>query len=121
MSRYTAKWFDQAGEFGRVTLPELFESGLAQAKDLPYLGHRAVLTTEPTVTFSPEYTWQTYAEVDKRRRAVGSALESYFKSGKLEKGTDFEAVGIWALNRPGMRKTAGSHAISLTNSRAPLN
>ncbi|KAG9022323.1 hypothetical protein FS837_006449, partial [Tulasnella sp. UAMH 9824] len=37
----TAKWFDQAGEFGRVTLPELFESGLAQAKDLPFLGHRA--------------------------------------------------------------------------------
>ncbi|KIO29700.1 hypothetical protein M407DRAFT_49678, partial [Tulasnella calospora MUT 4182] len=81
-------------------LPELFESGLAQAKDLPFLGHRAVLTTEPAVTFAPEYTWQTYAEVDKRRRAVGSALESYFKSGKLEKGTDFEAVGIWALNRP---------------------
>ncbi|KAG8940937.1 hypothetical protein FRC00_012666, partial [Tulasnella sp. 408] len=96
----TAKWFDQAGEFGRVTLPELFESGLAQAKDLPFLGHRAVLTTEPTVTFAPEYTWQTYADVDKRRRAVGSAIESYFKSGKLQKGSDFEAVGIWAVNRP---------------------
>ncbi|KAG9025975.1 hypothetical protein FS837_004766, partial [Tulasnella sp. UAMH 9824] len=96
----TAKWLDQAGELGRVTLPELFESGLAQANDLPFLGHRAVLTTEPTVTFAPEYTWQTYAEVDKRRRAVGSALESYFKSGKLQKGSDFEAVGIWAVNRP---------------------
>ncbi|KAG8917336.1 hypothetical protein FRC00_013737, partial [Tulasnella sp. 408] len=79
---YQAKWLDQAGEFGRVTLPELFESGLAQAKNLPFLGHRAVLTTEPTVTFAPD------------------AIESYFKSGKLQKGSDFEAVGIWAVNRP---------------------
>ncbi|KAG9026677.1 hypothetical protein FS837_004535, partial [Tulasnella sp. UAMH 9824] len=118
----TAKWLDQGGEFGRVTLPELFESGLAQAKDLPFLGHRAVLTTEPDVTFAPEYTWQTYGEVDKRRRAVGSALESYFKSGKLQKGSDFEAVGIWAVNRPGMRDWAarewvmGLTAVAVINS-----
>ncbi|KIO20763.1 hypothetical protein M407DRAFT_29608 [Tulasnella calospora MUT 4182] len=59
-----------------------------------------VLTTEPAVTFAPEYTWKTYAEVDKRRRAVGSALESYFKSGKLQKGHDFKAVGMWAVSRP---------------------
>lgn len=109
-----AKWFNQAGKSGRVTLPELFKSGL------PYLVHRAVLTTEPAVAFAPEYARQTYLEVDKRRRAVDSALESYFKSGRPAKGANFEAVDIWVLNRPGAREAPGLYPSPLTDPRTPL-
>ncbi|KAG8905292.1 hypothetical protein FRB99_000265 [Tulasnella sp. 403] len=94
-----SKWTDLKGDYAPTTLPKLFESGLAQARDLPFLGHRQVTSTEP-LTFANEYTWQTYGQVDKRRRAVGSAIDALFKSGKLPAGPDFEGVGIWALNRP---------------------
>jgi long-chain acyl-CoA synthetase len=95
-------WSDLKGEFPILTLPEMFESGLRQARPKPFLGHRELISTDP-VTYASEYTWQTYADVDKRRRAVGSALENLFRTGELAAGQDFETVGIWSINRPGMR------------------
>jgi len=93
-------WSDLKGEFPLLTLPEVFESGLRQARPKPFLGHRALVTSEPLV-YETEYTWQTYADVDRRRRAVGSALENLFQKGELARGEDFETVGIWSINRPG--------------------
>ncbi|KAG9024617.1 hypothetical protein FRB95_011267 [Tulasnella sp. JGI-2019a] len=95
------KWNDLQGELGRATLPQLFESGLAQARDLPCLGHRKLISTgtEPA-KWAAEYTWETYAEVDARRKAIGSVLEGLFRSGVCPSGKDFEGVGIWSINRP---------------------
>ena len=42
----------------------------------------------------------TYAEVDERRRNVGSAIEGLWREGKLG-GHEFATVGIWSHNRPG--------------------
>ncbi|KAG8848283.1 hypothetical protein FRB96_001256 [Tulasnella sp. 330] len=98
---WTATWDDLQGKLGRATLPELFESGLAQAADRPCLGHRELISTgsEPA-EWAPEYIWETYTEINIRRKAVGSAIEGLFRSGVCPAGTDFEGVGIWAINRP---------------------
>ncbi|KAG8897541.1 hypothetical protein FRB99_008101, partial [Tulasnella sp. 403] len=93
------KWSELKLDYALATLPKLFESGLEQARHLPFLGHRGVVETNP-LTLAPQYTWQTYDQVDKRRRAVGSALQHLFTTSKLAAGADFEGVGIWALNRP---------------------
>ncbi|KAG9002476.1 hypothetical protein FRB94_003836 [Tulasnella sp. JGI-2019a] len=99
------KWDDLQGALGRATLTELFESGLAQARDRPCLGHRDLIsnsTEQPNSKpeWAPEYTWETYAEVDVRRKAIGSAIEALFRSNTCPSGTDFEGIGIWAINRP---------------------
>jgi long-chain acyl-CoA synthetase len=79
------------------TLPEVFETGYNQNPDGRLLGHRPVISTQP-LKFGP-YVWQTYRQVDARRRKIGSALHELFKSGVL-KGDDMETVGIWSQNRP---------------------
>lgn len=96
-----ARWDDLKGEHEVGTLPELFESGLKIARDKPCLGYRAVISTEPTLKFADEYTWETFATVDERRKAVGSAVEGLFRSGRFPINADFEGVGLWAVNRPG--------------------
>lgn len=48
-----------------------------------------------------EYIWQSYGQVDKRRRAIGSAMDYKFKSGMYALGGEFETVGIWSINQPG--------------------
>jgi long-chain acyl-CoA synthetase len=78
----------------------MFNLGLSHARDKPCLGHRPVVSTNP-LKFADYYVWQTYAEVDVRRRAVGSALSAMFASGQL-KGGDYNTVGLWSANRPGM-------------------
>ncbi|KAG9007921.1 hypothetical protein FRB94_013868 [Tulasnella sp. JGI-2019a] len=94
-----AIWNDLKGVLGRWTLTEMWESGLHQAHDRPCLGHREVISTEP-MKWAPEYTWQTFDEVDKRRRALGTAIENLFRSGGFPVGQEFEGVGIWSVNRP---------------------
>ncbi|KAG9028636.1 hypothetical protein FRB95_006267 [Tulasnella sp. JGI-2019a] len=83
---------------GKV-LPDLFDSGLAYGRDRNYLGHRQVISEHPLV-LAKEYTWESYGQVDKRRRAIGSAMELKFKSGMYPKGAEFETIGIWSINRP---------------------
>lgn len=81
------------------TLDEIFDTGLKAGKDREFLGERKVISTNP-LKFSNKFDWQTYGEVDIRRRHVGSALVSLFQKGDLG-GGEFETVGIWSANRPG--------------------
>ncbi|KAG8855059.1 hypothetical protein FRB96_007254 [Tulasnella sp. 330] len=94
-----ARWTDLKGQYDGLTLCDVFESGLAQAADRPCLGHREVISVEP-LKYAPEYTWQTYTEVDRRRRALGSGINNLFNNGRLPTAQDFQGVGIWATNRP---------------------
>ncbi|KAI0053843.1 acetyl-CoA synthetase-like protein [Auriscalpium vulgare] len=80
------------------TLPEVFETGLALSRDLTLLGHRPIVSKNP-VQFADHYVWQTYAQVDVRRRNLGSAIHSLFEDGTLA-GGELPTVGIWSQNRP---------------------
>ncbi|KAJ6547071.1 hypothetical protein B0H19DRAFT_955000 [Mycena capillaripes] len=80
------------------TLPDIFLSGLGKARDKPFLGHRPVLSKQP-LKLANHYEWQTYAQVDVRRRNIGSALVHLFKTGVLG-GGNLETVGLWSINRP---------------------
>jgi long-chain acyl-CoA synthetase len=78
----------------------IFDLGLHRSRDKPFLGRRPVLSTNP-LKFADHYVWETYGEVDVRRRAVGSALRKLFDTGYL-KAENLDTVGIWSMNRPGM-------------------
>ncbi|KAJ8519883.1 hypothetical protein ONZ45_g3204 [Pleurotus djamor] len=80
-----------------LTLPDVFQLGLNLGKDRPFLGHRPVVSQNP-LKFADHYVWQTYGEIDVRRRHIGSALVHLFRTGVLE--GELESVGIWAINRP---------------------
>jgi len=80
------------------TLTEIWDNGLELSRNKRFLGYRAVISAKP-LKYGP-YIWQTYAEVDIRRRHVGSALFHMFAKGELG-GSDLETVGIWSPNRPG--------------------
>ncbi|KAI0035733.1 acetyl-CoA synthetase-like protein [Vararia minispora EC-137] len=80
------------------TLVEIFDTGLAIARDEGFLGHRPLVSKNP-LKFADHYVWDTYAQVDMKRRAVGSALHAWFKDGTLG-GGELETVGIWSINRP---------------------
>ncbi|KAF8136104.1 hypothetical protein EV363DRAFT_1541981 [Boletus edulis] len=92
------------------TLPEIFENARHQKPDARLLGHRPVISTQP-LKFGP-YIWQTYNQVDARRRKIGSALHELFKSGVL-KADEMETVGIWSQNRPGNLHAYGKVGVSL--------
>ncbi|KAF9239647.1 long-chain-fatty-acid-CoA ligase [Melanogaster broomeanus] len=79
------------------TIPDIFDNGYNMNPDARLLGHRPVVSTEP-LKFGP-YVWQTYRQVDIRRRRIGSALHSLFQKGEL-KAEDLQTVGIWSQNRP---------------------
>ncbi|KDQ60651.1 hypothetical protein JAAARDRAFT_125417 [Jaapia argillacea MUCL 33604] len=78
------------------TLPELFETGYKASKDKPFLGHRPRISTTP-LKYADHYKWQTYGEIDLRRRAIGSALHSMFATGILG-GGEFETIIDLALH-----------------------
>ncbi|KAI6164358.1 hypothetical protein EDD17DRAFT_1807011 [Pisolithus thermaeus] len=79
------------------TLQDVFNNGYSFNPDANLLGHRPVLSKSP-LKFGP-YVWQTYRQVDVRRRRIGSALHRLFSTGQL-KATGMETVGIWSQNRP---------------------
>ncbi|TFY65500.1 hypothetical protein EVG20_g5564 [Dentipellis fragilis] len=85
------------------TLPEVFENGLNTSRDLSLLGHRPVVSTNP-LKFADHYVWQTWAEVDVRRRLIGSAVHQLFQSGKIG-GGELPSVGLWSQNRPDRPRT----------------
>ncbi|TFY82291.1 hypothetical protein EWM64_g1722 [Hericium alpestre] len=80
------------------TLPEIFETGLARSRDYNLLGHRPLVSTNP-LKFGDHFVWQTWAEVDARRRHIGSAIHHLFSAGQLG-GGEYPTVGIWSQNRP---------------------
>ncbi|KAK2467033.1 hypothetical protein APHAL10511_001291 [Amanita phalloides] len=80
------------------TLDEVFEDGLKIGRHRPFLGHRPLVSKHP-LRFDKKYVWQTYGEVDDRRRYIGSALHPMFADGVIG-GGDYDTVGIWSQNRP---------------------
>ena len=100
--QYAAIWglFDENTPGAPTTLDQVFADGMKAGKDAPFLGERQIVSKNP-LKFSPSYTWITYGQADMRRRFIGSALHSLFQKGELG-GGDYQAVGIWFQNRPGM-------------------
>lgn len=96
------------------TLPDIFNLGLSLSRDGNFLGHRPVVSTNP-LKFADHYVWQSYAQVDERRRNLGSAIHKLFSDGVLG-GGELQTVGIWSQNRPGevsfvMRRSRVTHAV----------
>ncbi|KAI9064324.1 acetyl-CoA synthetase-like protein [Trametes sanguinea] len=81
-----------------TNLIQIFDEGKRRAQGRLFLGHRPVVSTQP-LKYADYYEWQTWPEVDARRRAIGSALHSLFQSGVLG-GGDLPTVGIWSKNSP---------------------
>jgi len=88
--------FNTPGTFS--TVPEIFDAGYALSKDKAFLGHRPLLSRNP-LTHARHYVWQTYAEVDERRRNIGSAIHALFENG-IVGGGEYPTVGLWSQNRP---------------------
>ncbi|KAH9925434.1 long-chain-fatty-acid-CoA ligase [Epithele typhae] len=74
------------------------DEGLRRSAGGPFLGHRPILSRAP-LTLANYHVWQSWPDVDARRRAVGSAVHKLFQSGELVAG-DLETVGIWSKNCP---------------------
>ncbi|KAJ7273208.1 long-chain-fatty-acid-CoA ligase [Mycena rebaudengoi] len=85
-------------KFAIQTLPDIFASGLSLGRDRPYLGHRPLISKQP-LKFADYYEWQTYGQIDTRRRHVGSGIEHLFRTGVIG-GGELQTVGIWSINRP---------------------
>jgi long-chain acyl-CoA synthetase len=83
-----------------TTLPEIFDSGYAASKNSPFLGQRPVVSKNP-LTYAHHYVWHTYAEVEERRRHIGSAIHTLFENGTVG-GGEYPTVGLWSSNRPGI-------------------
>jgi long-chain acyl-CoA synthetase len=81
------------------TLTEVFDIGLALSRDRKFLGYRPKVSINPD-QYAASYSWETYGQIDIRRRAVGSALKALFNSGALG-GGETNTVGTWSQNRPG--------------------
>ncbi len=81
-----------------TNLLEIFDEGLRRANGGPFLGHRPVISENP-LKYADYHVWQTWPEVDARRRALGSALHKLFQDGTLG-GGDLSTVGIWSKNCP---------------------
>ncbi len=89
-----------------TTLPEVFESGYAVSKNSTFLGQRPVVSKNP-LTYAHHYVWQTYAEVDEKRRHIGSAIHTVFENGTVG-GGEYPTVGLWSSNRPGIFLALGT-------------
>ncbi|KAH9849968.1 acetyl-CoA synthetase-like protein [Lenzites betulinus] len=79
-------------------LLEVYDEGFRRAKGGKFLGHRPVLSTQP-LTYANYHVWESWTQVDARRRAVGSAIHKLFETGVLG-GGDLPTVGIWSMNCP---------------------
>ncbi len=82
-----------------TTLLDVFDTGYALSKDLTFLGHRPVISKSP-LKYADHFVWQTYAQVDERRRNLGSAIHTLFENGTVG-GRELPTVGLWSPNRPG--------------------
>ncbi|KAI0771152.1 acetyl-CoA synthetase-like protein [Trametes elegans] len=81
-----------------TNLVEIFDEGLRRSNGGPFLGHRPILSKKP-LQYANYHVWQSWPDVDARRRAIGSAVHALFQSGELG-GGDLDTVGIWSKNCP---------------------
>ena len=79
-----------------TNLVEIYDEGFQRAKGGPFLGTRPIISTNP-LKYANYHEWQSWTEVDARRRAIGCALHQLFQSGKVG-GGDLPTVGIWSKN-----------------------
>ncbi len=77
------------------TAHEIFEQTAHRVPKNRCLGHRPY--DSATKTFGP-YTWQTYGQVQKRRRDFGSGLRALHEQLGIA-GAQY-GVGLWCQNRP---------------------
>ncbi|KAG0246527.1 hypothetical protein BGX31_001398 [Mortierella sp. GBA43] len=79
------------------TLYDLFQHPLGRFADRDFLGHRPY---DPITKKYGGYTWQTYAQIDKRVNAFGSGLmyvnDHVIRSTQASRWT----LGIWSQGRP---------------------
>jgi long-chain acyl-CoA synthetase len=88
------------------TTVEVFEQGLQTAgKDAKCLGYRPKVSDEP-LKFADHFVWQTYGEVDTRRKNLGSAIQGLFNSGDALAAEGLETVALWSMNIPGEYTTS---------------
>ncbi|KAH8829531.1 hypothetical protein DL96DRAFT_1060775 [Flagelloscypha sp. PMI_526] len=80
------------------TVDQIFNTGLSGGKDRPMLGHRPLISSNP-LKYADHYVWETYGEVDTKRRALGSALDAMFAAKTLG-GGEYKTLGLWSMNRP---------------------
>ena len=95
-AQFPLETLDTPGVF--TNLIDVFDEGLRRSKGGPFLGHRPLLSKKPP-TWANYHVWQSWPEVDARRRAVGSALHKLFQSKELG-GGPLDTVGIWSKNCP---------------------
>ncbi|KAI0647728.1 acetyl-CoA synthetase-like protein [Trametes meyenii] len=95
-SQFELVTLDAPGVF--TNLLEVYDEGFRLSRGGPFLGHRPVLSKKP-LQYANYHIWQSWPEVDARRRAVGSAVHKLFQSGELG-GGDLDTVGIWSKNCP---------------------
>ncbi|KAH9890055.1 acetyl-CoA synthetase-like protein [Cubamyces lactineus] len=81
-----------------TNLLEVYDEGYRRSKNRAFLGHRPVLSKKP-LQYANYHVWQSWSEVDARRRALGSAVYKMFQAGELG-GGDLDTVGIWSKNCP---------------------
>ncbi|KAL1306160.1 hypothetical protein AAFC00_004267 [Neodothiora populina] len=78
-----------------TTAHEIFEQSASEVPDLNFLGYRPF---DPvSKTYGP-YQWQTYAQVQERRKNFGAGIALLHENLGIMKKQ--EAVGLWCMNRP---------------------
>ncbi|OSD07565.1 acetyl-CoA synthetase-like protein [Trametes coccinea BRFM310] len=95
-SQFELVTLDTPGVF--TNLLEVWDEGFRRSKGGPFLAHRPVLSRKP-LKLANHYEWQSWTQVDARRRAIGSAVHRMFLDGELG-GGDMDTVGIWSKNCP---------------------
>lgn len=102
-----------------TNLNEVYAEGFRLGRGRPFLGHRPILSKKP-LQYANYHVWQSWTEVDARRRAVGSAMHKMFQSGELG-GRELDTVGIWSKNCPSTCYSAPTFkAIANVTSRVRL-
>ncbi|EJD44071.1 long-chain-fatty-acid-CoA ligase [Auricularia subglabra TFB-10046 SS5] len=86
-------------DYGVSVLGDVFDSGLLFGAQRTLFGHRPRVPHSHPPQLETRYVWETYGQIDARRRDLGSALYSLFRNGELG-GGEHPTVGIWAVNRP---------------------
>lgn len=83
------------------TTVEVFEQGLQTVgRNAQCIGYRPKVCDEP-LKFADHFVWQTYGEVDARRKNLGSAIQGLFDSGDALAVDGLETVALWSMNIPG--------------------
>ena len=95
------------------TTVEVFEQGLQTVgKDAQCVGYRPKVSDDP-LKFADHYLWQTYGEVDTRRKNLGSAIQGLFNSGDALAADGLETIALWSMNIPGEWRLFNSRLVRI--------